>query len=103
MTSRKRKLEETREEGEDRTSTLRQLAAESSIAKSIEEQLLQYAANDPEKIKQVEEYATVAKLSANRWTDNIHEMVRFFKSRMSDFNATQFMKHFELPEDLESV
>lgn len=103
LTSRKRKLEETRDDTEERAGILKDLAAESRTAKKLDEELALYAANDPEKIKQVQEWAKVAKDGANRWTDNVHEMLRFFKNRMNDFNEGQFLKHLELPEDFDSV
>lgn len=41
--------------------------------------------------------------AANRWGDNIHQLVRFYRGRMAEFNYSQFMKHFELDEDVEDI
>lgn len=103
LTTQKRKLEETREDTIERETTLTQLNQQNRIAKQLEEELTKYAANDPEKIKQLAEWSLLAKSGANRWTDNIHEMLAFFKKRMNNFDEVQLLKHLELPEDIDSV
>jgi len=103
LTDRKRKAMEARPDTAERAATLSELSELRVKHAKLDERLKMYAANDPEKLKQLEKGVVVSRDAANRWTDNIYQVMDFYKSRMSEWNEEQFMKHFGLPVELNEV
>ena len=57
-----------REESSERTELLKMLAEKREQKKRLEAELEKYKACDPERMKELQTEATVAKEAANRWT-----------------------------------
>ncbi|DBA94796.1 TPA: Meiotic nuclear division protein 1, variant 2 [Trebouxia sp. C0004] len=63
-----------REDSADRLAKLSDVTKHEKELHNIQNQLDQYAENDPDKIKSMEEAAGIAKDAANRWQDNIEAL-----------------------------
>lgn len=59
--------------------------------------------NDPEKVQEYDKFDKICKAGINRWTDNIYELSRFYRTASSSFNQEEFFHMFGLPADLEEV
>ncbi len=103
LTDRKRKLMETRQDTPERTKAIADLAEQERRKAKLDDELKKYAASDPEKMKQLEKAVKVCRDSANRWTDNIHVMLSFYKGKMAEYNEEELLKHFQLPVDLDEL
>lgn len=70
-----------REDSADRVTKLSDVAKHEKELHDIQNQLDQYAENDPDKIKSMKEAAGIAKDAANRWQDNIEALHDWCKRR----------------------
>uniref|UniRef100_A0A0A9WD62 Leucine zipper with capping helix domain-containing protein n=1 Tax=Lygus hesperus TaxID=30085 RepID=A0A0A9WD62_LYGHE len=99
----KRKLLEMRKPCPERTSLLGKYRELVQRSAELDKRLQHLKDNDPGKVQEYEELERICKISANRWTDNIYELVRFYRTLSSSFNQEEFFATFGLPADLEEV
>ena len=61
-----------------------------------------YRANDPKLLAQKREAVQKAKISANRWTDNIFTLQSYCANSFS-ISRTQFNEQFSIPDDFDYI
>lgn len=103
LNAKKRKLSETRVASEDRAEKVNKLIELSAELARDEEKLALHSDCDPDRLKEIEEATTQCRYAANRWTDNVLEMLSYFKKKNSEVTDEKFFKHFQLPTDLDYI
>ena len=92
-----------KEDTEERRRLMKELHDIQNELKELEAEEAKYAENDPELILNLEKNIDECISHANRWTDNIYTLVGFYRNRGNDMSTEQFLKHFQLPGDLEDI
>lgn len=103
LQAKKKTLQETRVESAERTKALADLAEQKRRQTALDEQLKKYAANDPAKLKRLEQGVATCRDAANRWTDNIFVVMGYYRKRGMEVKTGEMLKHFGLPEDMDEI
>eukprot|EP00462_Mataza_sp_D1_P000367 CAMPEP_0175090240 /NCGR_PEP_ID=MMETSP0086_2-20121207/1224_1 /TAXON_ID=136419 /ORGANISM="Unknown Unknown, Strain D1" /LENGTH=203 /DNA_ID=CAMNT_0016362823 /DNA_START=10 /DNA_END=621 /DNA_ORIENTATION=- len=99
----KRKLETQREDSDDRSNKMAKLSQLQQESSQLDVELQKYADSDPERLGKLGAASSVCKNATNRWTDNIWELLSFFKTKKPELTDNEFFKYFGLPLDLDYV
>ncbi|KAI8592420.1 Meiotic nuclear division protein 1 [Geranomyces variabilis] len=91
-----------REENEERSRILEQLAAAEAINRERRAELARFKDCDPTLIAAKEKAAVIAKEAANRWTDNIFAL-QSYCNRMYSIPSQQFAENFGIPEGFDTL
>ncbi|KFM62734.1 Meiotic nuclear division protein 1-like protein, partial [Stegodyphus mimosarum] len=89
-----------REDSEERTKVLKDLAESTELVKRLKIQIEKYKDCDPDVLKEVRKQIDIAKEAANRWTDNIFSIRSWCKNKFF-FEESVINKQFGIPEDLD--
>ncbi|KAI8608783.1 Mnd1 family-domain-containing protein [Chytriomyces sp. MP71] len=91
-----------REETVERTALLASVQDAKDLQKSMKAELVQFKDCDPALIDAKNKAAEIAKVAANRWTDNMFSLQSYccnqFNMASADFN-----KHFSVPADFDNL
>ncbi|KAL3163083.1 Meiotic nuclear division protein 1 [Trebouxia sp. C0010 RCD-2024] len=93
-----------RQETAEREAKLAEVATHEKQLRDIQNQLEQYAENDPDKINSMKEAAGIAKDAANRWLDNIEYLQDWCKKRFEGMGEqlNGFFKENGYTENMET-
>ncbi|XP_060084485.1 meiotic nuclear division protein 1 homolog [Ylistrum balloti] len=91
-----------KEENEDRSDLLLELAERREEKSCLMSELELYRECDPEVLQEVQNHTAVAKEAANRWTDNVFSIKSWIKRKFS-FEESVIDKQFDIPEDFDYV
>jgi len=100
---RKREALDSRTPNADRKKKLARFSESKNILNELDQKLSKFATSDPERIKKLDQGAQVCKQAANRWTDNIHCLLSFYKSKRPETTEVEFYKYFDLPADFDEL
>ncbi|XP_050687785.1 meiotic nuclear division protein 1 homolog [Eriocheir sinensis] len=91
-----------REEGEERSETLRRLKELEEKKESLGKEIQKYRDSDPEVLATMKESTKVAQAAVNRWTDNIFSIKSWCKNKFF-IEEEVLNKQFDIPEDLDYI
>ena len=91
-----------REDSEDRTVVLQELASLEAEASKLSAALQQYKELDPDLFDQKKKELQLAKEAANRWTDNIFSLQTYCGNKFG-ISKADFDSQFEIPDDFDYV
>lgn len=91
-----------REEGEERSETLRRLKELEEKKESLGKEIQKYRDSDPEVLATMKESTKVAQVAVNRWTDNIFSIKSWCKNKFF-IEEEVLNKQFDIPEDLDYI
>ncbi|KAJ1644407.1 Meiotic nuclear division protein 1 [Dispira simplex] len=91
-----------REDTEERTDLLRQLAEIEQLHALHKKELEQFRECDPVLLKAKERAAQQAKDAANRWTDNVFILQSYCSNKFM-IPAADFNRQFGIPEDFDNI
>ena len=98
-----KEAESGREESDDRTALLEQLAELETKKADLQKQLKKYEGCDPEALVRLENETKMAKEAVNRWTDNIFSVHSWVGKRFPTVNINDMNKSFGIPDDMDYV
>ncbi|XP_041349028.1 meiotic nuclear division protein 1 homolog [Gigantopelta aegis] len=91
-----------KEETQNRTDILAELASKKDERQKLASQLEKYRECDPEVLEKIKKETTTAMEAANRWTDNIFCIKSWIKNKFS-FEDSVIDKQFGIPDDFDYV
>eukprot|EP00455_Lapot_gusevi_P009256 TRINITY_DN14134_c0_g1_i1.p2 TRINITY_DN14134_c0_g1~~TRINITY_DN14134_c0_g1_i1.p2 ORF type:complete len:110 (-),score=14.21 TRINITY_DN14134_c0_g1_i1:253-558(-) len=96
-----RRMSVGREDTPERRAKLARLDDVKKQIAQVDAQLQQYAQVDPQRLQQMAQATRVCKDSANRWTDNVFILKKYYQGKMYSLTNKEFFGYFGLPEDFD--
>lgn len=94
------KLEQGREDTQERRHLLEQISQLEKRKKELDVQLNRFAEFDPEEMERLKEHTRIARESTNRWVDNIFNCQSWAVNKFY-MDKRDFSKQFGIPEELD--
>ena len=69
----------------------------------LEAEIKNYERSDPKIIQRMEDDVKVAKGAANRWTDNLFQILQFIQNSRQGFSQADMQKAFPIYKDLDTL
>ncbi len=101
--SRKKSALKLRVQNAAREAKMKKLNESKAEIKEIDNQLNQFAEFDPDRLRSLNEASKVSLDSANRWTENLFNLINYVKSRNESVETSAILKQIGLPADLEEI
>eukprot|EP01028_Stygiella_incarcerata_P008511 TRINITY_DN3714_c0_g1_i1.p1 TRINITY_DN3714_c0_g1~~TRINITY_DN3714_c0_g1_i1.p1 ORF type:complete len:207 (-),score=84.71 TRINITY_DN3714_c0_g1_i1:47-667(-) len=95
-------LSEGREESEERAQMEIELKQMMEEEERLEAELQKFIDFDPEHVEEMEKRASVAFDAANRWTDNVFNVITWLKNKMN-MESRDLRAQFQIPDDFDYV